>query len=166
MEALISVEICKRLNAILQISKPTSLLFSYNIRLKCMNFNVKLETTCNEKKNFCINCSSHFMTIRPLIRSVIVAKRFIKDLRDEKKANSVINDVLECSNLEFHELHKFEENVDRNLIFRARKGDLHIVYCVDPQFRIMFLRAIKNYVEYKKFLENKKEIKKIIQRNQ
>ena len=104
------------------------------------------------------------MTIRPLIRSVVVTKRFIKDLKNAEKAKSIINDVLECSNLEFHELHKFEENVDRNLIFRARKGDLHIVYCIDPQRRIMFLRAIKSFVEYKKFLENKKEIKKTIQR--
>src|SRR4030066_633573 len=98
-----------------------------------MNLNVRLETACDEKKNFCVNCTSHFMAVRPKIKGVVVSKRFVKDLKDEKEVNSIVKSVLECSQLEFHELHKFEENVDRNLIFRARKGDLHVVYCVNPQ---------------------------------
>lgn len=130
-----------------------------------MDLNVRLETTCDEKKNFCANCTSHFMTVRPLIKGVVVSKRFVKDLKDEEEVNSIVNSVLQCSHLEFHELHKFEENVDRNLIFRARKGDLHVVYCVNPQMRLIFLRAITNFTEYKKFLENRKEIKMMIERS-
>jgi len=48
------------------------------------------------------------------------------------------------------------------MIFRAKKEGTHIVYCVNKEMRIIFLRAIKNYTEYKKFLEDKKEIKKMI----
>jgi mRNA-degrading endonuclease RelE of RelBE toxin-antitoxin system len=102
------------------------------------------------------------MTIRPSIRNVVVSKHFIRDLKDDEQMNSIINSILNCSHLEFNELHKFEENIDGNLIFRAKKESTHIVYCIDKKMRIIFLRAIKNYTEYKKFLEDKKEIKKMI----
>jgi hypothetical protein len=57
---------------------------------------------------------------------------------------------------------KFEESLDGNLIFRAKKQGVHIVYCVYKQMRIIFLRAFRNYSEYGKFLEDKKEIKKLL----
>jgi hypothetical protein len=49
------------------------------------------------------------------------------------------------------------------LIFRAKKQGVHVVYGVDRQMRIVFLRAFRNYSEYGKFLEDKEEIKKMIE---
>ena len=117
---------------------------------------------CTERKGFCVNCSSHFLTVRPSIRSVAVSRRFLRDLKDEEKVNSIVKDVLDCSHLEFHELHKFERNMGGNLIFRAKKEKLHIVYGVDKKLRIIFLRAIKNFTEYKKFLMDRRGIIKLI----
>ena len=102
------------------------------------------------------------MSIRPFIKVAVISKHFIKDLKNEEEAESIVNDVLDCSNTDFYELHKFEESIDGNLIFRAKKQGVHIVYCVDKQMRIIFLRAFRNYSEYGKFLEDKKEIKKLI----
>lgn len=129
-----------------------------------MDLNMKLDNPCAERKDFCTNCHSHFMAIRPLIKSVVVSKHFIRDLKDEENINSIIKNILDCSHLEFNELHKFEENINGNLIFRAKKEDTHIVYCVNRTMKIIFLRAIKNFKEYKKFLEDRKEIKKMIER--
>ncbi len=127
-----------------------------------MDFNIRVDNPCLERKDFCINCNSHFITIRPSIRTVAVSKRFIRDLKDRERIVSIINNILDCSRLEFHELHKFEKNIDGNLVFRAKKERIHIVYGVDKRKRIIFLRAIKNFAEYKKFLENEKEILKMI----
>jgi mRNA-degrading endonuclease RelE of RelBE toxin-antitoxin system len=98
------------------------------------------------------------MKVRPMIKDVLVSKHFVKDFKDEEKMKSIIKNILDCSHMEFNELHKFEENINGNLIFRAKKENLHIVYCVDKDMSILFLRAIKNFEEYKKFIENKKEI--------
>lgn len=102
------------------------------------------------------------MKVRPSLKTIAVSRRFIKDLKDREMANSIIKGVLDCSNLEFHELHKFEKNIDGNLIFRAKKEKVHIVYGVDQNMRIIFLRAIRNFTQYKKFLEDKKGILKMI----
>jgi tRNA-dihydrouridine synthase len=123
---------------------------------------MELGDSCVEKKDFCINCNSEFMMVRPLVRQVAVFRHFVRDLKNNEEMNSIIKDVLDCSHLEFAELHKFEENLNGNLIFRAKKEDLHIVYCVDKKLRIVFLRAIRNFAEYKKFLEDKKEISRMI----
>jgi mRNA-degrading endonuclease RelE of RelBE toxin-antitoxin system len=131
-----------------------------------MNLSVAIDNPCTEKKNFCINCNSHFMAVRPSLKSVVVSKRFVKDLKDQEKASSIIRNILDCAHLEFHELHKFERNINGNLIFRARKEKLHIVYGIDKAMRIIFLRAIKNFTEYKKFLEDRKEILRMIVRTQ
>jgi mRNA-degrading endonuclease RelE of RelBE toxin-antitoxin system len=83
-------------------------------------------------------------------------------LKDQEEMNSIVKDALDCSNMEFSELHRFEENIDGNLIFRAKKGGTHIVYCVDKKMRIVFLRAFRNFSEYKKFLDDKKQIRKML----
>jgi len=127
-----------------------------------MAINIRVNNPCIEKRDFCINCNSHFMKVRPSIRSVAVSRRFMRDLKDREKADSIIRNILDCSHLEFHELHKFEKNINGNLIFRAKKEKLHVVYGVDKKMRMVFLRAIKNFTDYKKFLENKKEILRII----
>jgi mRNA-degrading endonuclease RelE of RelBE toxin-antitoxin system len=125
---------------------------------------MKLENPCAMKKDFCINCHSHFMTIRPSLKTLVVSRHFVRDLKDKEEMNSIVNGVLDCSNADFNELHKFEEDIDGNLIFRARKDGIHIVYCVDKKMRIIFLRAFKNYNEYKRFLDDRKEIEKMITR--
>jgi hypothetical protein len=51
--------------------------------------------------------------------------------------------------------------IDRDLVFRAKKDGIHIVYCVDKKMRIIFLRAFRNYSEYGNFLGNRKGIKKM-----
>lgn len=127
-----------------------------------MDLGVKLENPCTVTKDFCINCHSHFAAIRPLIKSVIVSKHFLKDLRSEEEVRSVVNDILDCSTAGFAELHKFEESVDGALIFRAKKEDVHFVYCVDRKMRIVFMRAFRNYGKYERFLRDKKEIRKMI----
>jgi len=124
---------------------------------------IKLENPCNERKNFCINCNSHFMELRPLLKEIVVSKHFKRDLKDKERINSIIKNILDCSNLEFTELHKFEENIEGNMIFRARKENLHIIYCIDKSMRIIFLRAIKNFDEYRRLLESKKELKLMIE---
>jgi mRNA-degrading endonuclease RelE of RelBE toxin-antitoxin system len=126
------------------------------------NFAVEPKNPCTEQKDFCVNCHSHFMAVRPHIKSIVVTKRFFKDLKELEEAKSIVRDVLECSNSDFYELHKFEEHMDGNMIFRAKKEGMHIVYCVDKNMRIIFLRAFRNFKEYEKFLADKKEIINLI----
>ena len=102
------------------------------------------------------------MAVRPNIRGVIVSKRFLKDLKDEGKAKAIVKDVLDCSNVDFYELHKFEEHVDGCMVFRAKTEGMHIVYCVDKNMTIIFMRAFTNFKEYGKFLDDKKELAKLI----
>ena len=106
------------------------------------------------------------MKVRPSIKTIAVSKRFIRDLKDQETVNSIIRNILDCPHLEFHELHKFEKNINGNLIFRAKKEKTHIVYGIDNQMRIVFLRALKNFSQYKKFLESKKEILRMIAHTQ
>jgi hypothetical protein len=127
-----------------------------------MSAGLKLENPCLLEKDFCVNCHSHFRAIRPSIKTLVVSKRFIRDLRDKEEANSMVNGVLDCSGVDFSELHKFEEDIDGNLVFRAKKDSIHIVYCVDRKMRIIFLRAFRNFSEYGNFLKNRKEIKRMI----
>jgi mRNA-degrading endonuclease RelE of RelBE toxin-antitoxin system len=129
-----------------------------------MSPGMKLENPCVTKKAFCVNCHSHFMAIRPSIKTLVISRHFIRDVKSKEEIDSMVTAVLNCSDVEFNELHKFEEDIDGNLIFRAKKGGTHIVYCVDKKMRIIFLRAFRNYSEYGKFLENRKEIKKMISR--
>jgi mRNA-degrading endonuclease RelE of RelBE toxin-antitoxin system len=121
-----------------------------------------LEKPCALKKDHCVNCHSHFLAVRPFIKESVISKRFIKDLKDEQEVELIVNAVLDCSSVDFFELHKFEESMDGNLIFRAKKEGVHLVYCVDKQMRIVFLRAFKNYSEYSKFLEDKQEVMKVL----
>ncbi len=126
------------------------------------NFRAEPGNPCVEQKDRCVNCHSHFMAVRPHITSVVVTKRFFKDVKDIGKAKTLVREVLDCSNADFNELHKFEEHVAGCMIFRAKKEGIHIVYCVDKNMRIIFMRVFKNFKQYEKFLDNKKEISKLI----
>jgi hypothetical protein len=60
------------------------------------------------------------MTITPSLRTVVISRHFIRDLKDKKEINSIVSDVLECSNADFNELHKLEEYIDGDPVFRAK----------------------------------------------
>ncbi|MCW4009735.1 MAG: hypothetical protein NWF05_03840 [Candidatus Bathyarchaeota archaeon] len=121
-------------------------------------------SSCSLAKQQCLNCHSQFREIRPLVTGAVITHRFIKDFRDAEEAKANVNAILECSNLDYHEMHKFEENIDGNLVFRAKKDGVHLVYVLDKSMRIIFLRAFRSFSEYGKFLSNKKEIRKILAR--
>jgi len=127
-----------------------------------MVITTKVENPCLEKKDFCRNCHSRFMTLRPSIKAIAISTRFARDLKDEARATTIMRNILDCSRLEFNELHKFERNIQGTLIFRARQGKAHVVYGVDKRKRIIFLRVIRNFTEYKKLLDNDKEILRLI----
>jgi mRNA-degrading endonuclease RelE of RelBE toxin-antitoxin system len=126
------------------------------------DFSEALESPCIVKKDFCINCHSLFMSIRPNLKNVFVTKHFAKDFKDTEEVRSIVRGVLDCSNEDFHELHKFEEHIAGTMVFRAKKKGMHIVYCVDKKMQIIFLRAFRNFKDYKRFLEDKKEICNLI----
>jgi hypothetical protein len=125
-----------------------------------MKFHFNLQNSCIERKSFCINCNSHFRSLRPQLKEVVASRHFIKDLKDE--VNSIVQAVLSCANSDFTELHKFEKHVDGFMVFRAKKMKLHIVYGIDKKMRIIFLRAFKNFNQYKRFLNKKNLIKHMI----
>jgi len=129
------------------------------------DFSGELKNPCSTRKEFCINCHSHFMAVRPHIKSVVVTKHFFKDFKDADEVHAIVQDVLDCSSANFYELHKFEEHIMGNMIFRAKKEGMHIVYCVDRDMRLIFLRAFRNFKEYERFLEDKKEIHNLIIHN-
>jgi mRNA-degrading endonuclease RelE of RelBE toxin-antitoxin system len=150
------------LKTILSGQKKVYELDAHPFRWVDMKVDAILESPCELKNDRCLNCHRYFMAVRSLIKAAVVSRHFIKDLKDEEEMNSIVKDILDCSNVAFFELHKFEENINGNLIFRAKKAGIHIVYAIDKQMRIVFLRAFKNYSEYGKFLEDKKEIEKMI----
>jgi mRNA-degrading endonuclease RelE of RelBE toxin-antitoxin system len=127
------------------------------------NFSAEPGNPCVEQKEHCLNCHSHFMAVRPYVTGVVVTKRFFRDLKDAEKARALVRDVLDCSNADFSELHKFEKHVAGCMIFRAKKDGMHIVYCVDTNMRIIFMRVFKNFKQYEKFLDDKREIAKLLQ---
>jgi hypothetical protein len=64
------------------------------------------------------------MAIRPLLKVAIVSRHFIKDMKDEEEIKSIVNDILDCSNMDFFELHKPEEN---NIRYSCRQA---MFFCV------------------------------------
>ena len=100
-----------------------------------------------------LNCHSQYQELRPLITEIIVTDHFSRDLPDFDTAL-----VVDGQHEAFRHLHKFEENIEGHHVFRALQHHTHIVYCIDKQHRLIFLRAFKNFKEYKKFLDHKKEL--------
>jgi hypothetical protein len=111
---------------------------------------------------FCQDCSSHFIRLRPSVKEVLVTKHFSRDMKNQKERENIIANILDNNHLDFTELHKFEENLDGIMIFRAKNNSHHIVYCI-YEGKLIFLRMIKNFEEYRKFLDDKKEIKRMIE---
>lgn len=122
------------------------------------NFNLSIP--CNKQPK-CLNCSSHFMQARKNIKQVAISNHFERDIKDKAEAQEIINKILSCKTAEFFELHKFEESIAGIPLFRAKNKSVHIVYAIDKE-KIIFLRAIKNFLEYKDFLEKRSEILSLI----
>jgi hypothetical protein len=121
-----------------------------------------MQNSCAMGKEECLNCHKHFMALRPLLTGVVVTKRFVHDLKDEAKANLAVAEILDCGNLDYYEMHKYETNIHGTLIFRAKKDGVHMVYAADHRLRLILLRSFRNFSEYGKFLEDKREIGKMI----
>ena len=113
----------------------------------------------SECNNCCKECNSHFKSLRPLISEYKVSKHMAKNLDNYSEA---IQKILNCENICFSELHKFEEKIDALSIFRAKIDGIHIVYAVSKEKILFFLRAFRNFKSYTKFLEDKGKIKKMI----
>jgi len=104
-------------------------------------------------------CNSHFKQLQPSIKEFRVSKHFKHDIDN---ADEIIKNILSCEHTCFTELHKFEKKIGDISVFRAKIDGVHIVYAIQGKKVIFFLRALKNFMEYTKFLENEKEIKKMI----
>ncbi len=115
---------------------------------------------CASKTEKCENCNHHFQRLRPQVEAVVVTKRFLKDA-----PTFDINTVLNCENIYFQKLHKFEDKIGDAHIFRALQNHLHAVYAIDGGNRLIFLRAFNNFTKYKRFLDNKKAIKHLIEQS-
>jgi mRNA-degrading endonuclease RelE of RelBE toxin-antitoxin system len=94
--------------------------------------------------------SLHLVTIKPHVRSAVVGKRFLKDLKGEK-AKELLREALDYPDADFYELQKFEEQDSAG--FRGKAGEGNVVYCVDKNKRVIFMRVFKKVENYKKFIE-------------
>jgi hypothetical protein len=106
----------------------------------------------------CAGCNSHFRNLRNTVSDYVISKHLERDIENYQ---DIVNKIISCSTADFFELHKFEEKIGDASIFRAKMNKIHIVYAVHNE-KLIFLRAFKNFKEYKKFLEDKKEIREMI----
>lgn len=113
--------------------------------------------TCPCRTEKCVNCHDHYQQLRPLVKEIIKTRHFSRDAPDLD-----INGIINCEHENFTRMHKFEEIIDGNHIFRALKGKMHVVYAIDKDERLIFLRAFCNFNSYKKFLNDKKMIEEMI----
>lgn len=110
-------------------------------------------------------CKSHFKQLQPSIKECKISKHFDRDIENSEE---IIKNILSCEHSCFTELHKFEKKIKDISVFRAKIDSVHIVYAIQEDEKkkgekaIFFLRALKNFREYTKFLEDEKEIKNMI----
>ncbi len=105
---------------------------------------------------------SHFEQMRPSILGHAVTNHFKRDL-GEARATAIVLEVLGSNQSSFEELHKFEEKVQGNFIFRAKIAGKHIVYAVSASKMLVFLRGFSNFSEYRKYLDDKQGLKAAIE---
>ena len=97
----------------------------------------------------------HFEEFRPTIRNILYTKHFKHEAHDfDAKV------ILEKGSSTH--LHKYEENIQGNHIFRALIEKKHYVYAINKEHDMIMLRVFHNFKNYKKYLEDKKEIEKEI----
>jgi len=112
--------------------------------------------SCGEEVR-CENDHAIFEKMRSGVVQVLVSRHFLKDI-----PGFDVSLVLDGCREHFHHLHKFEENIAGNHIFRALLDKTHIVYAIDKDRRLIFLRAFRNFKEYERFLDDKKTITSMI----
>ena len=113
---------------------------------------------CPLESRICANCNSIYERMRHKITEVIITKHFLRD------APAFRTDfITKCEQTPYTRLHKYEGNVDGHHIFRALKNKVHYVYAIDKSYRLVFLRAFKNFNLYQRFLGNKKLILAMIE---
>jgi len=96
-----------------------------------------------------------FHELKEHVTQVLMTKHFHRDAKDFD-----MHQILEHE--EYTKLHKFEETVHGIHIFRALINKVHYVFAIDDN-RLIMLRAFHNFKEYKKFLENKKDIVRMVE---
>lgn len=106
--------------------------------------------------------NEHFLHFFKDIQGIKYSHHFMRDVKHEESLRDIDKKILDPEESAFTELHKFEENIEGSHIFRAKKEQFHIVYAVTDEKELVFLRAIKNFTEYEKFLADKKGIKELI----
>ena len=106
----------------------------------------------------CLGCRSHFQQLRPVITEVLVSKHFLHDMPEFDTSL-----IVDCRHQHFTILHRLEETIQGNHIFRALYKHHHIVYAVDKKHRLIFLRAFGNFKAYLKFLDDRKKIVDMIE---
>jgi len=104
----------------------------------------------------------HFMNFCGSINQVMYTTHFLKDIKHKPFLKDIDKQIVNPNACGFTELHKFEERIEGVDLFRAKKKGVHIVYGITETKDLIFLRAIKSFMEYEKFLSNKKLIKEII----
>ena len=110
-----------------------------------------IENPC-KKEIKCDNCSNHFMRLRPEIKDFKITPHFERDIKNNNERQEIINKIISCSNIEHEEMHKFEKSIKGNRIFRAKINGVHILYSINQEKELVFLRAFKNFQQYGAFL--------------
>jgi hypothetical protein len=105
-----------------------------------------------------VNLHTHFQQFRPSIKEVIATKHFLKEAADFNPEW-----ILDSQHQYFTILHKLEETIQGNHIFRALHNGKHIVYAIDKKHRLILLKTFNNFKHYLKYLDNKKTILKTIE---
>lgn len=118
----------------------------------------RFEFKCPTNVERCANCNKLFKKLRPQVKEIRISKRFIRDY-----PNLNIQPVIECDYRHSKKLHKFEFSIDGHHVFRALIGKTHLIYAIDKDLRLIFLRAFDNMAVYNKFLKEKKKLATMIE---
>ena len=92
------------------------------------------------------------MQLSSQVKDFKISSHFERDIKTKKEREEIVKKILSCENIEHEQLHKFEMSVGNNKIFRAKINGVHIVYYINKEKELIFLRAIKNFQEYENFL--------------
>ncbi len=99
---------------------------------------------------------SHFDQLYPSLKGYEITSHFKRDVGTLEGAEKIAQNILDSNHEAFEELHKFEEVIHGNHVFRAKINKEHYVYLITKEHRLIFVRAFKNFSKYKKYLEEKK----------
>jgi hypothetical protein len=92
------------------------------------------------------------------VNEVLISSRFKRDAPDFN-----INLITDCEHRYSARFHKFETSINGSHVFRALVDGLYVVYVIDKDHRLIFLRAFRNVHSYEKFLIDKKAIHDMIE---